>query len=91
MTSGVTSSRYTDGMVRSKLRVYLTHRAFSEHRGPYTVREVAEGSGLSPSIIQGIFSDKFTRIDKATIDKICSYLGCQIEDWLVWEKGTERE
>jgi DNA-binding Xre family transcriptional regulator len=91
LTETVTASRYTNHMIRSELRVYLANRALDQKRRPYSVREVAKGAGVAPSIVQGVMADNFKRIDRTTIDRICNYLECQPGDWLKWRKDEEQK
>ena len=76
-------------MIHCHLKDYLARRAAEQKRRAYSVREVATGAELPPSVVQGLLKDTFKRIDKKTIDHICNYLECQPGDWLSWTKADE--
>jgi DNA-binding Xre family transcriptional regulator len=84
----VSPSGYTDGMVRFRLREFLKERAVGQRRKDYSVREVATGAGVTPGVIQDIFTNKSKRIDLMTADKICAFLECDMWDWIVREPDT---
>lgn len=80
----VLTSGYTPGMIRCRLKEYVDELAKAQARRKYSVREIADGAGVPPSVVQGLLADKFANIGRKTIDRICNYLKCQPGDWLVW-------
>lgn len=89
VTAATETERYTKCMVRSELRLVLYRRALDEGRNQYSVREVARGADLAASVVQGLMNNKFKRIDKETINKICNYLKLPPCEWLVWKPEGE--
>jgi DNA-binding Xre family transcriptional regulator len=76
-------------MIRCHLKEFLARRSAGQKRKAYSVREVAAGAGLPPSVVQVLMKDSFKRIDRKTINCICNYLECQPGDWLSWTQDEE--
>jgi len=51
-------------------------------RGYYKQKEIAEGAGLHPNIISAIYRGTVRRLDIETLDKLCAFLRCNIQDIL---------
>jgi len=61
------------------------------------IREIAETKGVpnayqlgvlirvTPNVSARLWKDDFTQIGKVTLDKLCSALGCNVGDLLVYE------
>ncbi|NEP00893.1 MAG: helix-turn-helix transcriptional regulator [Symploca sp. SIO2E9] len=41
---------------------------------------LAEHTGIAPSTIGRLHNNRFTRVDKATIERLCKYFQCNLED-----------
>lgn len=52
-----------------------------KHR--YTIQCVHELTGLSRNTISGLYNGKATRIDFATIAKLCGLLKCSVDELLI--------
>lgn len=55
----------------------------------YQIKDVHEKTGLARNTISKLYNDRATRIDYATIDKICTLFNCSIGDLLVKVDKTE--
>ena len=51
----------------------------------YSIQDVHEKTGLSRNTVSNLYNDKASRIDYATIDKLCALFECQVKDLLVVE------
>lgn len=54
--------------------------ALGKHR--ISQKQLAEETGLRPATISSIYNEKITRLDLASLDKICKFLNCQPGDLL---------
>ncbi|MEI3605390.1 helix-turn-helix transcriptional regulator [Pseudogracilibacillus sp. SE30717A] len=54
-------------------------------RERYQIKDVHEKTGLARNTISNLYNDKATRIDFATIDKICTLFNCTIDEFLIRE------
>lgn len=43
-------------------------------------RKLSEATGLSPHTIRPLLFNKFQRVDKGTVEKLCGYFNCTIAD-----------
>ncbi len=57
-----------------------------KHR--YKIKDVRERTGLSRNTISSLYNDKATRIDFATIVKLCKLFRCSVNELLIL---TEQE
>ena len=55
----------------------------------YSIQDVHNKTGLARSTVAQLYHDKATRIDFATIEKICGLFDCNISDLLELEGNTE--
>lgn len=46
-------------------------------------RQLAKDTGLSPTTVHKLFTNKFERVDANTIETLCDYFGKEIGDLLV--------
>ncbi|PSF34932.1 XRE family transcriptional regulator [Aphanothece hegewaldii CCALA 016] len=46
-------------------------------------RQLAQETGLSPTTINKLFTNKFERVDVHTLEILCDYLGKEVGDLLV--------
>jgi len=51
----------------------------------YKIKDVHELTGLSRTTISALYNGRATRIDFATIGKLCSLFGCGVEELLLLE------
>ena len=68
-------------MIRIKLRQVLDDRSF-ERKKKITVREVAEGSGLSSATLARVLNQPGYNTRLEVIDSLCRFLQCQPGDLL---------
>ncbi len=57
-----------------------------EPAGSLTFRRLAGLIALSPDTLNRIANQKVTRIDHDTVEKLCGFFGCDIQDLMVREK-----
>ena len=55
----------------------------------YSIKYVHEITGLARNTISNLYYDKATRIDFATISKLCAAFGCGIDELLSVEDQVE--
>jgi putative transcriptional regulator len=48
-----------------------------------TQKRLVEETKIAGSTISRLYKNEFTRVDTQTIQKLCDYFGCEIEDFLV--------
>lgn len=78
--------------VRSRLKVIIAERnleRIKQHQPEITLRQIAAGSGVPPSVISGLTNGRAGRIDFKTIDKLCKYLQIQPGDLLEFVPDTD--
>ena len=56
-----------------------------EVAGSLTFRRLAELVHLSPDTLNRIARQKVTRIDHQTLEKLCKFFNCQLQDLMVLE------
>src|SRR5437773_12496410 len=56
-----------------------------EPPGSRTFRRMAQLVDLSPDTLNRIANQKVTRIDHETIEKLCTFFGCELYDLMVLE------
>ena len=66
-------------MIRFKLGEMIEKRQFTEGRR-ITINEIATSTGLNRMTLSKILNQKGYGTGTDTIDKLCSYFGCQVED-----------
>jgi len=54
-----------------------------EETGSLTFRRLAQRVNLSPDTLNRIANQKITRIDHETIDKLCDFFGCELDDLMM--------
>ena len=66
-------------MIRFKLGEMIEKRQFSEGRR-ITINEIATKTGLNRMTLSKILNQKGYGTGTDTIDKLCAYFGCQVEE-----------
>ncbi len=54
-------------------------------------RQLARETGLSPTTINKLFTNKFDRVDTRTIVTLCDYLKKEVGDLLVLREASEAD
>ena len=62
-------------------------RAMAEKRGMTTAYQLQLALKAPPSMAAKLWKGEFTRIDLATIDRLCELLKCRPNDLLKYEPG----
>lgn len=57
----------------------------AKQRPKVSQRVLAEATGLSTHTISQLCQDKARRMDYVTVEKLCAYFGCGIEDLFILE------
>lgn len=57
----------------------------------YSIQDVHKKTGLSRNTISNLYNDKATRIDYATIGKLCTLFDCDIGELLSFEEQVTME
>lgn len=66
-------------MIRFKLGEMMEKRQFNEGRR-ITINEIATATGLNRMTLSKILNQKGYGTGTDTIDKLCAYFGCQVEE-----------
>jgi len=66
-------------MIRFKLGEMIERRQFNEARR-ITINEIAASTGLNRMTLSKILNQRGYGTGTETIDKLCAYFGCQVED-----------
>lgn len=66
-------------MIRAKIK------EVAEAKGVPNAYQLGVLIGVTPNVSARLWKDDFTQIGKVTLDKLCSALGCEIGDLLVYE------
>jgi len=52
-----------------------------------TAKEIAKATGLSTTTLTNIKRKRYTNVELDTIDKLCNFFDCKIEDLLEFKKN----
>ncbi len=63
------------------MREYEQKKAMKS--GSLTYRKLAKLTGLSPDTLNRIANNKVTRIDHHTLETLCAFFECQVQDLIV--------
>ena len=66
-------------MIRFKLAEQIEKKQFKESRR-ITIQEVAEATGVNRMTLSKILNHKGHSTGTDTLDRLCTYFGCRIED-----------
>lgn len=71
-------------MIINKFSVLLAQRLLK-------ISAVAKATGISRVTLMQLYYRRTKQIDLETLDKLCSYLQCSIDDILEFQKGNKKE
>ncbi len=77
-------------MIRFKLGEMIEKKQFAEGRR-VTINEVATTTGLNRMTLSKILNQKGYGTGTETIDKLCQYFGCRVEDLLEYVDSNESD
>jgi len=77
-------------MIRFKLGEMIEKKQFAEGRR-VTINEVAMTTGLNRMTLSKILNQKGYGTGTETIDKLCQYFGCRVEDLLEYIDSNESD
>ncbi len=77
-------------MIRFKLGEMIEKKQFAEGRR-VTINEVATTTGLNRMTLSKILNQKGYGTGTETIDKLCQYFGCRVEDLLEYIDTNESD
>ena len=66
-------------MIKSNFHVLLAEKRLR-------VADVARATGLSKTTLHKLYNEQSSRIDFETLDKLCTFLNCSVEDILEHKK-----
>ena len=66
-------------MIRFTLGAMIEKRQFAEGRR-IPINEIAAETGLNRMTLSKMLNQKGCRVDTATIDRLCTYFGCAVQD-----------
>ncbi|ADL13533.1 helix-turn-helix domain-containing protein [Acetohalobium arabaticum] len=66
-------------MIKSKLSVLMGIKKVN-------IQDVHEGTGINRNTISRLYHDKLKRVDFDTLNRLCKYFDCQVEDVLEYSK-----
>lgn len=75
-------------MIRFKLAEMIEKRQFSEGRR-ITIAEIAEQTGLNRMTLSKILNVKGYGTGTETIDKLCTYFGCEVQDLMEYVQPVD--
>ena len=77
-------------MIRFKLGEMIEKKQFMDGRR-VTISEVATTTGLNRMTLSKILNQKGYGTGTDTIDKLCQYFGCEVQDLMVFVEGSDAE
>lgn len=77
-------------MIRFKLGEMMEKKQFTEGRR-ITVSEVAAATGLNRMTLSKILNSKGYGTGTDTIDRLCEYFGCRVEDLMEYVVSSRTE
>ena len=77
-------------MIRFKLGEMIEKKQFTEGRR-VTISEVASTTGLNRMTLSKILNQKGYGTGTDTIDKLCQYFGCEVQDLMVFVETSNTE
>jgi DNA-binding Xre family transcriptional regulator len=78
--------------VRCTLRLLVARRnveRVAAGQPELTQQRIADESGVPLSVVSGLITNRVTRVDYGTLDKLCRYFKAQPGDLLIWEPAPE--
>jgi DNA-binding Xre family transcriptional regulator len=78
-------------MIKSTLRVVVAHenaRRAEQALPPLTQQALADATGISLSVINGLMTGRTQRLDFSTLDRLCTFFRIQPGDLLRWDDLT---
>ena len=67
--------------VNSQFRLLLAKKEMREHRS-ISLREIQRDTGVAMSTLQGLTNNTFKAISREALQKLCTYLDCDVGDLL---------
>ena len=49
--------------------------------------DVVRETGLSKGTVHALYHDRVTKVDYKVLDKLCSFLGCELGDIIIYTKN----
>jgi putative transcriptional regulator len=65
--------------VKSRLKEFMQDKALTQ-------QEVAGATGLSPTIVNRLYHNRFSRLDNGTVETICSFFNVELGPMFYIEK-----
>lgn len=77
-------------MIRFKLGEMIEKKQFAEGRR-VTINEVATATGLNRMTLSKILNQKGYGTGTETVDKLCQYFECEVQDLMVYVDSSDSE
>ena len=65
-------------------------REMAEAKGVPNAYQLGELIGVTPNVSARLWKDSFKQIGRVTLEKLCSALGCNVGDLLVYEPESKK-
>jgi DNA-binding Xre family transcriptional regulator len=72
-------------MIKAKIR------EVAEAKGVPNAYQLGVLIGVTPNVSARLWKDDFAQIGRVTLEKLCSALGCQVGDLLVYEPNSKKK
>ena len=56
-----------------------------------SIQDIHSATGLSRNTISCLYHDRATRVDYATLERLCSYFHCDVADLLEYSPGNQEK
>ena len=77
-------------MIRFKLAEMIEKKQFADGRR-IAISEIASATGLNRMTLSKILNQKGYGTGTETIDKLCAYFGCQVEDLMEFVRDLDAQ
>jgi DNA-binding Xre family transcriptional regulator len=77
-------------MIKSTLRVVVAHenaRRAEQGQPALTQQALADATGISLSVINGLMTGRTQRLDFSTLDRLCTFFRIQPGSLLQWQES----
>ncbi|MGG0656475.1 helix-turn-helix domain-containing protein [Rummeliibacillus pycnus] len=71
-------------MIQSKLSILMANKRIN-------ISELSRDTGISRNALSNLYNEKGKGVNFETLDILCEYFGCNIEDIIKFKKNTVEE
>ena len=76
-------------MVQCRLRELMAIKSREEGQR-VTYHQITQATGIFNSTLTRLANNKFDRVDRSVLDRLCVFFSCQPGDLLIYVPGPER-